>query len=169
MVERDSILFYSKKDPKNKTESELEDMLLDGRKELVKKDSEILKLSMQVSSLQEEVSKLEKEVSRLQYSEAQEAGHKPSTSLERQVVDLKKLLATVKQERDDLLVEKEKGYIYGLQKKPPAGKNPADFGGVPAEGDINEVYRQNRISSSVKPGFRDSSFLNESIDFRSPD
>jgi predicted nucleic acid-binding Zn-ribbon protein len=166
MVERDSLRPNSK--PQKKTASDLEDLLVDARRELVKKDDEILKLSMRVSSLQEEASRLEKEVALLQTSAPQHSAHKPAQSLEREVLDLKKLLARVKQERDDLMVEKEKGYIYGPQNKRPASKAPTDFEAVPGEGGINEVYKQNRHTSSAKPGLRGSSFLNESIDFRDP-
>lgn len=123
---------------------------------------------MLVSSLQEEASKLEKEVAWLRLSEVRETAAKPAPSLEREVLDLRKLLAKVKQERDDLLLEKEKGYIYGPRDKLPAANTRGDFEGVPAEGGVNQVYRPDR-NTSAKVGLRDSSFLNESIDFRSPD
>ena len=151
--------FDSKKNPA----SDLEGLLVDARRELVKKDAEIVKLSILVSRLQEETSKLEKEVASLQHSHSTHAPQKPASSLEREVQDLKKLLTKVKQDRDELLIEKEKGFIYGPKNKPQT-----EFKGVPAEGAINQVYKPNQNSSSGKHGFRDSSFLNESIDFRSP-
>lgn len=168
MIERDSVRFDARRDANKQKASDTEELLVEARRELVKKDAELLRLGMLVSSLQEEASKLEKEVAWLRLSQTRETASKPAPSLEREALDLRKLLAKVKQERDDLLLEKEKGYIYGLRDKPPAAKSHADFEGVAAEGGVNQVYRQDR-HSHAKLGLRDSSYLNESIDFGSPD
>ena len=161
MIERESIRMGKKKEPNEEiSNDDLKEMVDNCRREMAQKDIEIGRLKQSKAILEEEFRKLENENDVLKSksdSPVNGSGSKQPVAFEREVKDLKELLKRVKAERDDLLLEKEKVLIYGIN---PVQNQVSNSGFI-----IDEVAEENVLLRPIP----DSKFPPKATDdFRYP-